>query len=72
MWFAGLGCHFCVLRHVLGFAEVGGALARFATEVAAEGGLVDEAEEVGYGLHAEVTAGVEQHFGFGDDACVAL
>ena len=41
--------------------------ARLALEVAAEGGLLVEAEHVGDGLHTEVVANMEQHLGFGDD-----
>ena len=48
-----------LLQLFLGFAEVGGALARLATEIAAEGGLVGEAEEAGNSLNAEVATGVE-------------
>ena len=44
--------------------EVGGREACLAAEVAAEGGLVFEAQQVGDGLHGEVVPYVEQHLGF--------
>ena len=55
-WIGG-GCSRCFQSAF--FAEFGGGEACLAAEIAAEGGLVVESQQVGDGLHREVVPYVE-------------
>ena len=55
---------FLIPTAIVGAAELRGGEPCLATEIAAEGGLLVEAQHVGDGLHREVVSHVEQHLGF--------